>query len=259
MVADSDEQLARAAVEPEGPGRKRNPLPAPTRPRRTLAVELALLFLLAFAPALLGLAVVATGATQAAPPASEGTVAEAAANMAFVVVVTWIPVAVLGFLLVRHREGFRAIGLTRPGLRDLGATAMLWPGSFAVVLLLDPIFSQLGTNDVEFLELSLPLWWLIAQALLISLTAGITEEILVRGYAQTRLEQFRLPQAVVVLVPTAFWAVLHAYQGLGAAFTIFGLGLLYAAYFHRTRRLWPVIAAHTLFDLTVLSLLITQR
>jgi membrane protease YdiL (CAAX protease family) len=165
---------------------------------------------------------------------------------------------VLGYLLVRHREGFRSIGMTRPRLRDLGATLLLWPASILVVLMLEPLFSRFGTQESEFLNLDLPVWWLVTQSLLISFTAGFTEEILVRGYAQTRLEQFRLPHALVVLIPTAFWAVLHAYQGLGAAFTIFGLGLLYAAYFQRTRRLWPLIAAHALYDLTGLSLLITQ-
>jgi membrane protease YdiL (CAAX protease family) len=39
---------------------------------------------------------------------------------------------------------------------------------------------------------------------------------------------------------------------VGAALTIFGLGLMYAWYFHRTRRLWPLILAHILFDMTQL-------
>jgi hypothetical protein len=65
---------------------------------------------------------------------------------------------------------------------------------------------------------------------LIAVTAGVTEEIVVRGYAQTRLEQLRAPTAVILLLPTALWGVLHVYQGVGAALTIFGLGLMYAWY-----------------------------
>jgi membrane protease YdiL (CAAX protease family) len=61
---------------------------------------------------------------------------------------------------------------------------------------------------------------------------------------------------VILLVPTALWGVLHVYQGVGAALTIFGLGLMYAWYFHRTRRLWPLILAHILFDLTQLVLIL---
>jgi membrane protease YdiL (CAAX protease family) len=91
---------------------------------------------------------------------------------------------------------------------------------------------------------------------LIAVTAGVTEEIVVRGYAQTRLEQLRAPVAVILLLPTALWGVLHVYQGVGAALTIFGLGLMYAWYFHRTRRLWPLILAHILFDMTQLVLIL---
>jgi membrane protease YdiL (CAAX protease family) len=61
---------------------------------------------------------------------------------------------------------------------------------------------------------------------------------------------------VVLLVPTALWAVLHVYQGLGAALTIFGLGLLYAWYYHRTRRLWPLILSRGLFNLTQLVVIL---
>jgi membrane protease YdiL (CAAX protease family) len=58
--------------------------------------------------------------------------------------------------------------------------------------------------------------------------------------------------AVVVVLPTLLWSALHVYQGLGAAPTIFCLGLMYAVFFHRTRRLWPLILAHALFDMTQL-------
>ena len=89
-----------------------------------------------------------------------------------------------------------------------------------------------------------------------AVTAGFTEEIVVRGYAQTRLEQLRASTAVILILPTAIWAGLHVYQGLGAALTIFGLGLMYAWYFQRTRRLWPLILAHVLFDMTQLVLIL---
>ncbi len=64
---------------------------------------------------------------------------------------------------------------------------------------------------------------------------------------------------MVLLLPTALWGVLHLYQGASAALTIFCLGMLYAWYFHKTRRLWPIIIAHGLFDLTQLVLLLASR
>ena len=87
----------------------------------------------------------------------------------------------------------------------------------------------------------------------------MTEEVLVRGYAQTRLEQLGLPGPLVVLAPTALWSLLHVYQGLGAVAIIFGLGLLWSVYFHRTRRLWPLVVAHVLYDLLGLIWILAAR
>src|SRR5829696_8677200 len=140
-----------------------------------------------------------------------------------------------------------------PGILGLLLIALGPQGSAEVVAQLVPFFGQ---REVDFLPEALPLWFRAVQALAIAVTAGVTEEIVVRGYAQTRLEQLGVPTAVILVLPTALWGVLHVYQGVGAALTIFGLGLMYAWYFQRTRRLWPLILAHILFDLTQLVLIL---
>jgi membrane protease YdiL (CAAX protease family) len=38
-------------------------------------------------------------------------------------------------------------------------------------------------------------------------------------------------------------------KALAANLTILCFGLIYAIYYYRTRRLWPLILAHDLFDL----------
>jgi uncharacterized protein len=246
--------------QPPGPGDQRptrNPVPTPAASPRMLRLELGLVLVLAFAPSVLGLLFLALGPQGTAPAQTQ--VLPSLISIVIELFLSWSPVLVIGFLLARNREGWAGIGLTRFSAGDLGMGAVLWVASFIVVLVLAQLFQYFGQREVDFLPPGLPLWFRALQAVLIAVTAGVTEEIVVRGYAQTRLEQLRAPAAVILLVPTALWAVLHVYQGLGAALTIFGLGLMYAWYFQRTRRLWPLILAHILFDMTQLVLILTGR
>ena len=208
------------------------------------------MLLLAFAPGILGLLVLALGAGDGTE--IESRLLPAIVGAIFQLFLSWTPVLVIAYLLVRSGEGWAGIGLTRFRAGDVGHGVALWVASFVLVLVLAQLFQFFGHREVDFLPEALPLWFRVIQAVLIATTAGATEEIVVRGYAQTRLEQLKAPTAVIVLLPTALWGVLHVYQGLGAALTIFCLGLAYAVYFHRTRRLWPLILAHALFDMTQL-------
>jgi uncharacterized protein len=239
---------------PYGPPRPvrpaRNPVPRPAGSPRMLRLELGLVLLLAFSPGILGLLLLALGPQGTAP--AETQVLPSLVSILFQLFLSWTPVLVVGFLLARNREGWAGIGLTRFRAADLGMGAVLWVASFILVLVLAQLFQYFGQREVDFLPEGLPLWFRSLQAVLIAVTAGVTEEIVVRGYAQTRLEQLRAPTAVIILLPTTLWGVLHVYQGAGAALTIFGLGLMYAWYFQRTRRLWPLILAHVLFDATQL-------
>jgi len=228
----------------------RNPLPRPAGTPRMLRLELGLVLLLAFSPGILGLLLLALGPAGSAEV--EAQLVPSLVSIVFELFLSWSPVLVVGFLLARNREGWAGIGLTRFRASDLGMGAVLWVASFILVLVLAQLFQYFGQREVDFLTEGLPLWFRSLQAVLIAVTAGVTEEIVVRGYAQTRLEQLRAPTAVIILLPTALWGVLHVYQGAGAALTIFGLGLMYAWYFQRTRRLWPLILAHILFDATQL-------
>jgi membrane protease YdiL (CAAX protease family) len=241
-----------APFGPAPPDRRagRNPVPRPGGSPRVLRLELGLVLLLAFSPGILGLLVLALGA--AGSTEVEAELVPSVVAIAFELFLSWSPVLVIGYLLVRSREGWPGIGLTRFRAADLGMGVLLWAASFLLVLVLAQLFRYFGQREVDFLPEGLPLWFRAVQAVLIAVTAGVTEEIVVRGYAQTRLEQLRVPTAAILLVPTALWGVLHVYQGVGAALTIFGLGLMYAWYYHRTRRLWPLILAHILFDLTQL-------
>jgi membrane protease YdiL (CAAX protease family) len=234
---------------------ERNPVPRPGGSPRMLRLELGMVLLLAFSPGILGLLLIGLGPQASAEVEAELT--PAVVSIIFELFLSWSPVLVIGYLLARSRESWSGIGLTRLRPGDVGMGVVLWVASFILVLVLAQVFQFFGTREVDFLPEGLPLWFRAVQAVLIAVTAGVTEEIVVRGYAQTRLEQLRAPTAAILLVPTALWGVLHVYQGLGAALTIFCLGLMYAWYYHRTRRLWPLVLAHVLFDMTQLVFILT--
>jgi membrane protease YdiL (CAAX protease family) len=238
---------AFGAPGPDGRGTSllrpaRPPVPPVLPSRRALGIELLAMFLLSFALPALSLAV-PKGPT---PPADVFAISVLAGA-----VIQWFPIGVLYFVL-RRRGGWASIGLTRIDHVDFLAGLLLWIASHFTVIVLGILTRGLGNNEVEFLPKGLPVWELGVLAVVIAVTAGLVEEILVRGYAQTRLEQLRVPTALIVVIPTALWAVLHIYQGIGPALVIFGLGLVYALWFQRSRRLWPVIIAHVMFDLTTL-------
>lgn len=220
-----------------------------------LALELALVLLFAFLPGLPGLLLLLLGGAEG----SSAGIDELTPAIVFGLIdvaLAWGPVLLLGYLLVRSGEGRAAIGLGPLRRSDLRMGAALWVASWVLVYVVGSLLSGLGSNEVDFLPKALPLWFRITDALVIAVTAGITEEVVVRGYAQTRLEQLRAPTPVIILLPTGLWALLHLYQGVGPAVTIFILGLAYAVWFHATRRLWPLIIAHAMFDLTQLALIL---
>jgi hypothetical protein len=83
------------------------------------------------------------------------------------------------------------------------------------------------------------------------LVAPIAEEALMRGLMYPLLRRFMPPVPAVVLVTLCF-AGLHG--NVRQSIATIGLGLLLALVYEHTRRLWPVVALHALFN--VLALLV---
>lgn len=233
---------------------KAPPPPAPRVARSSLILELVVVLLLAFGPAAL-----ADVSTLLAPSTHSGTPsAIGPASLALVQegLFAWLPIAVIFLVLRRSGEGAHTLGLRPWRWSDLWSGIALVPVSFIVVFLGELVFRGLGVRNVTFLPKALPVWFLILTAVFIAVTAGVTEEIVVRGYAQTRLQQLRASWLVVLILPTALWASLHIYEGGQAPPVIFLLGLVYAIWNYRTRRLLPTIIAHGLYDFIALMTLL---
>lgn len=91
-------------------------------------------------------------------------------------------------------------------------------------------------------------WYRVPLLLLSAAQNGILEEIVVVGYLLTRLRQlgWRRPQALATSAVVR--GSYHLYQGLGGFFGNLVMGLIFGWWFQRTRRVFPLIVAHTILD-----------
>ena len=86
-----------------------------------------------------------------------------------------------------------------------------------------------------------------AAVVLVSVVNPVFEEFLWLGYGVTRHSPglgVRGAAALSVVLRT----LVHLYQGPALMLGVLPLGVAFTWYFVRTRRLWPVVVAHALFD-----------
>ncbi|NJC69119.1 CPBP family intramembrane metalloprotease [Planosporangium thailandense] len=145
---------------------------------------------------------------------------------------------------VRARLG---IDLRRPGF-DLGTGA----GLAAVIgipgLGLYLVARALGLN-ATVVPAALPsAWWAIPVLVLSAAQNAVLEEVVVVGYLLTRLRQLGWSAVAAVAASALLRGSYHLYQGFGAFVGNAVMGVVFALFFRRTRRVAPLIVAHTILD-----------
>lgn len=83
----------------------------------------------------------------------------------------------------------------------------------------------------------------------LSISAGICEEAVYRGYLQQQLEALSGSSTVAVLGQGAFFGISHGYQGLTNVVVIAVLGALYGALARWRRSLKPGMVLHAWMDI----------
>lgn len=136
--------------------------------------------------------------------------------------------------------------------------ALCYVALIAAVLVVEVVYVSFGGDleslgegedpDVDLTAASL------AVAYVIALTAGVTEEIVFRAYAITRLEELGWGRAAFI-VPGVIFTVLHLYQGPLALALIGAITIAFTWLYRMKRSVWPVMVAHALFDAVQLTLL----
>jgi membrane protease YdiL (CAAX protease family) len=91
-------------------------------------------------------------------------------------------------------------------------------------------------------------WYRVPLLLLQAAQNGVLEEIVVVGYLLTRLRQLGWSNRRALGASAVLRGSYHLYQGLGGFVGNFVMGLIFAWWFQRTRRILPLVVAHVLLD-----------
>ena len=163
-----------------------------------------------------------------------------------------IPVVLVIYLLMRdHISPSRDLGIDfrRPGY-DLGWGAALAAGIGIPGLLLVYAALQLGLNAQIVPSGLQPYWWAVPVLILAALENAVLEEVVVVGYLITRLRQSGMATVWIVVCSAVLRGSYHLYQGFGAFVGNAIMGVVFALFFLRTKRVMPLIVAHSLLDIT---------
>ncbi|WP_448852597.1 CPBP family intramembrane glutamic endopeptidase [Corynebacterium sp. 335C] len=77
---------------------------------------------------------------------------------------------------------------------------------------------------------------------------AVAEELVVVGWLALRLRALGWSAAGIVAASAVLRGAYHLYQGAGAGAGNVVMGVVFAAWFLRTGRVWPLVAAHFLID-----------
>ena len=163
-----------------------------------------------------------------------------------------VPVALALYLLsldpVKDRVSER-LGLDRHHLRF----DVLWGMALAAVIGLPGlglygVGRLLGITAQIIPAPDIAYWWTVPVLILAALQNAILEEVIVIGYLMTRLTQRGWGTAATIVAAAALRGSYHLYQGVGPGIGNFVMGLVFGYWFHRTKRVMPLVIAHTILD-----------
>lgn len=165
--------------------------------------------------------------------------------------------ATMLFIMVRSGEALARFGVARPLWRDLGYAAVLMACSYglyyayciAVYNLAPGLYPSPGdgyqfARPTDAAERAATFAWAVCN--------GTSEEVVLWALLFTRLESLTAKRALPVVAVAAMFAAYHLYQGWFFVGSIFLMGLLHGALFAYTRRIAPLVAVHTVWDLQLL-------
>jgi membrane protease YdiL (CAAX protease family) len=160
-----------------------------------------------------------------------------------------VPVLLAVHLLNRDRDARATLGLDR----RRPVSDVLWGMGLAVLIGIPGILLYLGAHSLgvnaTVVPAALPdLWWAVPVLILSASQNAILEEVVVVGYLMTRLEEMGWRVRAVIAASALLRGSYHLYQGFGGFVGNAVMGVIFAYFYLRTRRVLPLVIAHTLLD-----------
>ena len=176
------------------------------------------------------------------------------ASLIALVVYEAVLIAVLAAFLNLRGWTIERIGLV-PGPKDTGigillfiAANLTWLFVWQVTSALSPGLAQtIAAASAKVVAPGVP----VALAVVVSIVNPVFEEGFVAGYVMSALRHKWSP-LVCVNASVGLRLLYHLYQGPLGVLSIVPTGLIFAYWYVRTGRLWPLIVAHALLDLLAL-------
>jgi len=165
----------------------------------------------------------------------------------------WLMFALVIFGAWLHGSSFLTVlgdrwNSVREVLRDAGIAAAFWIGSTLIVSIFGA-HAHSGASDraTQFLlpqgGFEMSLW------ILLSITAGICEEVIFRGYFQRQFMALTKSVPIGILLSAVAFGAAHSYQGLGGAVRIGLQGGLLGILANWRRSVRPGMIAHAWGDI----------
>jgi membrane protease YdiL (CAAX protease family) len=140
--------------------------------------------------------------------------------------------------------GFDRLRPRLESLQGLGIAAVIGiPGLLLVILARHlGINAQLDASDIA------DVWYRYPILIMQGLQNGVLEEVVMIGFLLTRFRQLNWPAGRAILVSALIRGSYHTYQGLGGFVGNLIMGALFGWWFTRTRRVLPLVIAHSVID-----------
>ncbi|WP_082046441.1 CPBP family intramembrane glutamic endopeptidase [Arthrobacter sp. L77] len=163
-----------------------------------------------------------------------------------------MPVALVLFLLSGPGvSAVRRLGLTfEQPLRTIGVGVGL-----AAIIAVGTLGVYTGGRALGITTALVPAalddyWWTIPVLVLSALRHAVLEEVIVVGYLFIRLRDLGWSTPAIIITSALIRGSYHLYQGFGPFIGNVLMGLLFAWFYTRTRRVMPLVIAHALIDIT---------